>query len=239
MNKSYPLFFNLLISLFLILTLSIFFVPTVKSQSDKVLVCHRTKGLQNHWVAISVSSNSLSSHLDHGDFDYNGDTDAEGNLLKDISTDWCLGHSPSVEPPSVSLFTITPQCQPNADVVLIRLENPTLDTINYRIGPDTSTMIISNFLPPSQDGQPSLIYHVLPTNQPLILDNYQYIFDENGSIIGETILSHTSLYFPSTSDPFCTFDTYCYNGNPYSLFDPSTGVVSYPLEGSTDGACIQ
>jgi len=229
---------NLVLFLLSIIGIALLFPISANAYPNLIPVCHKTRLTRFPWVAIRIPKILLNYHLNHGDFLYEGLGQSGAYILSQQATQWCVDNEPSSEPPSVSLFTVSPQCQTSTENFLIRIENPTIDTINYRIGPNTSTMIISNFLPPAHDGQPSMIYHILPTNQSFIMDNFQYIFDENGLIIGETILSRTPLYFSSTSDPFCSFLTYCYNGTTYSLVD-SAGVVSYPPEGSTDGACTQ
>jgi len=221
-------------SLSLILTLSIFFVPTANSQSDKVLVCHRTKGLQNHWVAISVSSNSLSSHLDHGDFSYIGPTDDEGNLPKDTADNWCLSSDPSVLPPPPVLLAITSSCQADATNTLIRVENSTEDYLSFNINSDlNSPSTIIGSLPPAQDGQPSFVYYAVPVNHTYFIETFLL----NTETSEQTSLEISSVYIPQS--PICTFQTYCFDNTTYSLFDPYAGVVSYPPEGSTDGACTQ
>jgi hypothetical protein len=39
----------------------------VNAKADKVWVCHETSSINNPVVLISVSSNAVQAHLDHGD----------------------------------------------------------------------------------------------------------------------------------------------------------------------------
>ncbi|HYK08618.1 MAG TPA: hypothetical protein VEW42_03935 [Candidatus Eisenbacteria bacterium] len=79
------------------------FLSVVSANNDKVNVCHLTGSQTNPFVAQSINANELQSHLDNGDFLYNGPLH---NALPDnkggVADDWCNNNIPSAVTPSPS-----------------------------------------------------------------------------------------------------------------------------------------
>ncbi len=94
--------FSLVLALALILptTMGVF-----AQNEEKVNVCHLTSSEENPWVVQSVNANQLQSHLDNGDFLYNGPVDDDGKPLKDVDGIWCAENVPDPAP-EPALLTI-------------------------------------------------------------------------------------------------------------------------------------
>lgn len=79
-------------------------VQTVKAENEeqggneKVNVCHTTDSQENPWNAIEINESALQSHLDHGDFLYEGPVKDNGkpNNGDGQADQWCENNAPEV-----------------------------------------------------------------------------------------------------------------------------------------------
>lgn len=73
-----------------------------EDDNDKVNICHKTSSESNPWEALNVDNSSVSTHLGHGDFLYNGPTKDNGKPdNKDKKAEkWCKDNVPT--PPVVT-----------------------------------------------------------------------------------------------------------------------------------------
>lgn len=63
-------------------------------QEEKVNLCHKTSSEENPWVVQEVSANEEQSHLDNGDFLYQG----EFGIHTQEARDWCSEHQSQSQP---------------------------------------------------------------------------------------------------------------------------------------------
>ena len=63
--------------------------------TDKVNVCHKTNSGANPWVVQEVNANQLQSHLDNGDFLYEGPLKDNGHPDQKAADDWCNANIPT------------------------------------------------------------------------------------------------------------------------------------------------
>ena len=96
MKKLYVIF-----SLSIVLGLAIFiaftFLKSLASAvgaSSKVNICHRTESERNPWEAIRINRSALDTHLDHGDFLYDGPTKDNGQPTRN-GDEWCEENGPN------------------------------------------------------------------------------------------------------------------------------------------------
>ncbi len=93
--------------------LAITFSPLIvdAESSEKVNICHTTGSEQNPWNAIQIDEDALSTHLDHGDFLYEGPVEDNGKPDNgDNQADqWCEDNAPEgeeEEPDPIQTLTI-------------------------------------------------------------------------------------------------------------------------------------
>ena len=75
-------------------------ISVLATSEDKIDLCHKTHSTENPWVVQEVNANEKQSHLDNGDFLYQGPTKENGKPDNEdgAADNWCNEHSSNSHP---------------------------------------------------------------------------------------------------------------------------------------------
>lgn len=110
---------KVLIGLVIVFAIVAFFMvvnPFNAVADDKVNLCHKTQSGSNPWVVQRVNANEEQSHLDNGDFLYDGECRGHGDALKECQSNWCEEHQPEVSPSPTPEPSVNPTPTPEPSV---------------------------------------------------------------------------------------------------------------------------
>lgn len=106
----YKIYLGLFIT---ILSLVISFsTHTAVAGNDKVNVCHKTGSENNPWITQQVNANELQSHLDNGDFLYNGPVNPQNGQPTNDGDQWCEDNIPQASPSPSPSPAVSPSPSP-------------------------------------------------------------------------------------------------------------------------------
>ncbi len=140
---------------------------TLSANEDKLNICHQTNSEKNPWNVIQVNDNTLSTHLEHGDFTYEGPLKDNGkpDNKDDADTIWCGENIPEGTDDNDNDDTAT--------IMAHKVICPTEDLLpNWHNGADVTEDTLSEFL----DDHPTCheadwTFEWAPAGTPAPLDN--------------------------------------------------------------------
>lgn len=96
MNIKLQIFILIVVVISLFLIGMVFFGKAGATYQEKVNICHRTESENNPWNAIRINQSALETHLEHGDFLYEGPVKENGHPTND-GDEWCEENEPEEE----------------------------------------------------------------------------------------------------------------------------------------------
>src|SRR3989344_4982239 len=80
-------------------------LSVVSAGDEKMNICHKTGSESNSWNALQISPDAWAAHQSHGDFEYEGPVDDEGEPTED-GDEWCGDNEDPEETGSVRVCKI-------------------------------------------------------------------------------------------------------------------------------------